>query len=336
MGHLRFGLAILVLLSHAGWRFWGLNPGVTAVIVFYAISGYVMSALIEHHYAHTASTCRFYLDRFLRIYPQYAAYAIVAALWLFSVGHPTDFLHLQPQPIDWINNLLIVPLNYFMINDSDRFTLVPPAWSLGAEVLFYALAPWLWRRWRVALALALVSLLTQATAWHGHIHTDWWGYRLIPGVLWVFVLGMALHRYQSTHPHRACYLAWLTPAGAILVWAYLAKHGLQTQPYHREVLVGIALGIPLVHLLSRHTITGSGIDQRLGDLSYGIFLNHFLLIWVLGLTQPQTQAQWILLISTSIALSAMTQTLIEKPILAWRRRWRGAQNTKLPKNEQSY
>ena len=51
MGILRFILAILVLLSHTGVSLLGLNPGVMAVIVFYAISGYVMAALIKRHYA---------------------------------------------------------------------------------------------------------------------------------------------------------------------------------------------------------------------------------------------------------------------------------------------
>lgn len=46
MGTLRYLLAILVLLSHAGVNLSGHHPGVMAVAVFYAISGYVMSALI--------------------------------------------------------------------------------------------------------------------------------------------------------------------------------------------------------------------------------------------------------------------------------------------------
>mgnify|MGYP003343567634 FL=1 len=50
MGYLRLILALLVLLSHAGWRVAGLNPGVTAVIGFYLISGYVMAGLVRSHY----------------------------------------------------------------------------------------------------------------------------------------------------------------------------------------------------------------------------------------------------------------------------------------------
>jgi peptidoglycan/LPS O-acetylase OafA/YrhL len=327
MGSLRFTLAILVLLSHAGMSIGGLNPGVSAVIVFYAISGYVMAALISRHYGQAAATGRFYLDRMLRIYPQYTFYALAVALWWYVAGRNTPFLQRPPEVSDWLNNLFIFPLNYFMYNGSDRFTLVPPAWSLGAELLFYALAPWLWRHWRIALALALASLLVQSTAWHGQIHSDWWGYRLMPGVLWVFVLGMALHRYQSAHPAVARRIVWTTPVVVALVAAYLAAQGHLSQPYHREVLIGLALGIPLIHLLSQTPPKGHGTDQRLGDWSYGIFLNHFLIFWVLQLEQPQTALQWVTVLLSSITLSALTQTFIEQPILRWRRHMRGASDT---------
>lgn len=77
MGTLRFFLALLVLYSHAGGRIQQLNPGVTAVVVFYIISGYVMTALMRRYYCPSPagptlpSTAHFYLDRLLRLYPQY-------------------------------------------------------------------------------------------------------------------------------------------------------------------------------------------------------------------------------------------------------------------------
>ncbi len=331
MGTLRFILAIAVMLSHSGVTLLGLNPGVMSVIVFYAISGYVMSALIERHYSQSARTPHFYLDRLARLYPQYLLYAAGAALWLFTIGHPTHYMHLQPTTVEWLNNLLVVPLNYYMYNGSDRFTLVPPAWSLGAEMFFYALAPWLWRHWRAALWLALASLFTQALAWHGILHSDWWGYRLLPGVLWVFVLGMAMQRFQKTQPHRARQLSWLTPLLAMGVGGYLYVTGMLSQPYHREVLLGLALAIPLIQFLTRSPSTIAAryrpMDRRLGDLSYGIFLNHFLLIWWLDLPPSPAPWQWGALIATSIILSALSQRLIEQPVLRWRRRWRRGKAT---------
>lgn len=325
MGILRFILAILVLLSHTGVTLHGLNPGVMAVVVFYAISGYVMAALIERHYTTPNRVIPFYGDRLLRIYPQYLFYAAATALWFFAVGHPTAFLSVQPSPQDWLNNVLVVPLNYFMFNGSDHYTLVPPAWSLGCEILFYLLAPWLWMHWRRAWLLGLASLGVQALAWHGLLHSDWWGYRLLPGVLWVFMLGMAVRRGQTKHPQTTHLAAAAPPLVAGAVALYLAATGHLAQPYHREVLLGLGLGLPLVHLLSQHTPQTPRLrqlDTLLGNASYGIFLNHFLLIWSLGLAQPQGPADWALLLFCSITLSLLSQRWLEQPVLRWRRQWR--------------
>lgn len=324
MGTLRFILAILVLLSHSGVTFGGLNPGVMAVVGFYIISGYVMAALIQRHYAAPHTTLHFYGDRLLRIYPQYAVYALATAVWLYTIGHSTHFLVLSPTATEVINNLLIVPLNYYMYNQSDRFTLVPPAWSLGAEVLFYALAPWLWRHWRWALALGAGSLFTQALAWHGLINGDWWGYRLLPGVLWLFLLGMALHRYQPTHPAATHRAVRLLPLLVACVAIYLQLSGHLQKPYHLEVLLGLSVCLPLVQWLSRQQFKAwlATTDTWLGNASYGIFLNHFLLIWLLGLEQPRHLVQWVILVLSSIALAIITQHLFEKPVLQLRRNWR--------------
>ncbi len=324
MGTLRFILAILVLLSHSGVSVAGLNPGVMAVVGFYVISGYVMAALIQRHYAEPHTTLRFYGDRLLRIYPQYAVYALATAAWLFTIGHSTHFLTLSPTATEVLNNLFIVPLNYYMYNQSDRFTLVPPAWSLGAELLFYALAPWLWRHWRWALLLGAGSLFTQALAWHGTINADWWGYRLLPGVLWLFLLGMALNRYQPTHPESTHRAVRMLPLLVAAVAIYLQLNGHLQQPYHREVLLGLCVCLPLVHWLSRQSIGPrlASADTALGNASYGIFLNHFLLIWMLGLEQPRHLHQWLTLVLSSIALAVITQYLFERPVLQLRRNWR--------------
>jgi len=325
MGILRFILAIGVLLSHTGVSLLGLNPGVMAVIVFYAISGYVMAALIGRHYAAPGRVGSFYADRILRIYPQYAFYAAAAALWFLTIGHATPFLSAPPRAQDWLNNILIVPLNYFMFNGADHFTLVPPAWSLGAEVVFYILAPWLWLRWRWALLLGAVSLCIQALAWHGVCNSDWWGYRLLPGVLWVFVLGMALHRYQSTHPQATVRVVLCLPLCSAAIATYLSVQGYLAQPYHREVLLGLGLGLPLVYLLSAHPLKPpwlQKLDGHLGNASYGIFLNHFVVIWCLGLEHPQGLGPWALLLFFSIALSLLTQRCLEQPVQKYRKQWR--------------
>ena len=326
MGTLRFILALLVLLSHTGLTVGGLNPGVVSVVVFYAISGYVMSALVAKHFSRPGQAKHFYIDRFARIYPQYLFYAAAAAVWFGAVGHTTPFLQHSPSATDWLNNLLIVPLNFFMFNAADQFSLVPPAWSLGAEVLFYAIAPWLWRYWRLAMLIAACSLGVQALAWHGVLPTDAWGYRLLPGVLWIFASGMALQRYQQSHPSWLRYAVWAVPLFSTCMALLLETADALQTPYNRDVLLGFAVALPSIHFLTQGGVPHAwhDWDQRLGDWSYGLFLNHFFCMWVLNLAKPQTPLQWFTLIACSVALSALTQRFLERPCVIWRQKRRQA------------
>lgn len=324
---------MLVMLSHTGFTLGGLNPGVFAVVVFYAISGYVMSALISRHFSRADEAGHFYIDRMARIGPQYFFYAAITAVWFFSAGHHTPFLQRMPTLQDVFNNVLIVPLNFFMFNGADQFTLVPPAWSLGAECLFYVLVPWLWRYWRWAMGAAALSLGVEALASMQALPTDAWGYRLLPGVLWIFLSGMALQRYQQTHATWVRRSISLTPALCLVAAGCLAWQSALPTPYNREVLLGFGVAMPIIWLLTTFAPkTGAWHlwDQRLGDLSYGIFLNHFFCMWTLDLANPQTIMQWLQLCATSIGLSALTQRFLERPSVIWRQKrrqaWRFANN----------
>lgn len=320
MGTLRLVLALAVLLSHAGVRVGYLNPGVTAVIGFYLISGYVMAGLIHRHYDEPARVNRFYLDRVLRLFPQYLAYAGATLAWYALTGTRTDFLQQAPSWQDIANNLLVVPLNFYMYTGADAFTLIPPAWSLGAELQFYLLAPFMLLWPRVGIALAALSLGVHAAALHGVLNTDWYGYRLLAGVLWVFAAGMLMFHAHRNRPTWATLMACAAPVLALLVYLYLRRLGLHTAPYHQEVLIGWGVGVPLLHWAGR--FKGGKVDHVAGDVSYGVFLNHFLLIWLLFPAPERTPLQLAVLALCSVALSWATQHWLEKPVLAWRRRLR--------------
>jgi peptidoglycan/LPS O-acetylase OafA/YrhL len=192
--------------------------------------------------------------------------------------------------------------------------------------LFYVLAPWLWRYWRFAKVLALASLAVQALAWFGVLPTDAWGYRLLPGVLWVFMAGMALQRYRKSLRTLSIKTLCLLPLAIGLLALGLRQQAVLGTPYNAEVLLGCALGLPAIQALTQWQALDNARfkvwDQRLGDLSYGIFLNHFLCMWVWGLTAPQTVADWCLLCGSSIFLSYVTQRFLERPSVAWRQQRR--------------
>jgi peptidoglycan/LPS O-acetylase OafA/YrhL len=319
LGTFRFALAILVALSHADVRVAGLNPGVVAVVCFYLISGYVMTGLVRSHYATIDRIPYFYADRALRIFPQYLAVAGLTLAWYWLSGAQTAFLRHPPDWSDLLANLAIVPLNFYMFNGTDAFTLIPPAWSLGAEVQFYVLIPFvlLLPIFFPVLAIAFIVL---AMAISGMINTEMYGYRLLPGVLVYFLVGALLYDARGDVTRRRLLIfgllsLLLAGVGCMLYFSW------QGFPYNKETWIGLVLGIPLLHWLGN--LRQGAIDNRLGDLSYGVFLNHFLIQWAI-VGKPVEPHNWVLYILASILLSGLTQILVERPALRLRKRFRKA------------
>ena len=318
LGTLRLILALLVALSHAGVAIAGFNPGVVAVVCFYLISGYVMTGLLRDHYPDVRHIPHFYLDRALRLFPQYLVVAGLTLVWFIATDRHTAFLQHAPQWLDLVNNLVVVPLNYFMYNGTDRFTLIPPAWSLGAEIQFYLLIPLLLLL-RLRMLAFLIGLAVFAAAAWGRLHTDTFGYRLLPGVLVFFLLGSALYDARNKRGNRGMAIAVAGILSAIAFAFILHRFGKLLSPYNPETLIGLAIGLPLLYWLGK--LPQQTLDNRLGDLSYGVFLNHFLIQWAF-IGQPAGTVEFGMYLAASILLSALTQRLVERPVLRWRRNLR--------------
>jgi peptidoglycan/LPS O-acetylase OafA/YrhL len=285
-GYLRFSLAVLVLISHLDIRFYGLNPGVIAVVLFYLLAGSVVSHLLTDILpGGKGQLAAFYFDRSLRIFPLYLYILSLTALFLVltSFGNP------QFSFIRTINNLLIVPLNYFMFVDSTILTepdwcLVPPAWSLGAELQAYILLPFVLRNRIIKVLLVLVSFAVYMLANISIIHPDYFGYRLIAGVFFIFVVGSSVQLNNSTTPNAGDPLdkwlpltVWLIIFGSGIIFFYTNTF---SPAYTKETFLGLLIGIPLIHLTTR-TRKKLPLNAIFGSLSYGVFLSHFLVIWLL-------------------------------------------------------
>ncbi|MCV6588821.1 MAG: acyltransferase [Marinobacterium sp.] len=329
-GTFRLLLAIAVALSHIGITVAGLNPGVTAVAVFYLISGFMMTGLLRQHYTSIRVVHRFYLDRALRIYPQYL-FVLVLTITLVSLAS-IDSVYLSGLEVRsyaeiLLANLAIIPLNFFMFTGIHDVTLIPPAWSLGAELQFYLLLPFvLLLPARGRLLLMLASLLVFMVASTGLINSDWYGYRLLPGILWVFLLGGWLQERVVQSVSRADFYAAAIQLAVLLapllLWGlWLQMRGQLALPFNREVLLGVLAGAPAILLLAQ--LPRHRFDEKLGDLSYGTFLAHFLVVW-LGKAEilPSAQSQPLLFIGISLFLGVIGFYLVERPVVRWRRRLR--------------
>lgn len=315
MGTYRLLLAICVLLSHLGIVIKGHDSGVSAVVSFFLLSGFVMTALIRQKYSATNRIGAFYLDRAMRLFPQFLLYMALTAA-LIAIAHPNSPFLTDLTPVKEILNFLMLPLVFFM--QIGNAVLIPQAWSLGLELTFYIAIPFLliYRLERVAFAGSVAIFLL---AYFRIINTDVFGYRLLPGTLFIFLCGSFLYRLKSAK-RIAALVATYTAAAALFI--AVRKTPFLQVPDNFDVLVGFLIGLPAIALLSRMKL--GALDEMLGNVSYGVFLNHFLLIWlfqVIGISMSSTRNVAIL-IACSFALGWASYMFVERPILKYRRRLR--------------
>lgn len=315
-GALRFCLATLVVLSHLG-RPGPVNVGIAAVVVFYMLAGYVVTHLLQKHFP-PGRLGAFYAERFLRIYPLYLLCLAGVSVFLFTTG----FGPAKLTPLTALANLAIIPLNFYMFSDFfviRGFAILPTAWSLGAEMQAYAILPLIIRSQRAKWIVGLFSLLVFTASASGLFNADTWGYRLLPGILFVFLTGSAISKTTKT-PDMADRFDRVFP---YLCWTWLLFLLIGLGIYHRvsdisaTVMLGFLLGMPMVMFTSTSKIR-IPCDDVLGRISYGLFLIHIPVSWLAEylFSWPLTSIYTLLFVmGVSVALSVGATFTVER--LAW-------------------
>lgn len=318
MGTYRFLLAIAVALSHIGVTFaGGHNPGSVAVISFFLISGFVMTGLVRMHYSSFRKVPMYFVDRLARIFPQYLLFLGLAIAGYFFFGVSSQWLT-RTSPACVAANVFAVPLDFFMFSpEMAACMFIPQAWSLGLELTFYILFPFILIGGRRNLWFASSLLVWFVAAW-GLIDTDAWGYRLLPGTLFIFLLGSYIYDVKRPTPgHPAVLVFVLMIASAIVLYV----SGKLRPPYTYEVMAGLLIGLPALFFLAEKK--RRWWDDWLGNLSYGIFLCHFFVISVFdSFGVPRDLKSDVFIIAASIGLAYLGYVAIEQPVVRWRKRLR--------------
>jgi len=273
-GALRLLLAVTVAVSHLGVRPCGFQIGVMSVMIFYLLAGMVADKLIST--PGLSSPLAYWSNRLHRIVPLYYFSLIIASIaWFF--GAKSFFLARSPSAADLFANIFIIPLSYFMYTGQDAFTLIPPAWSLGVELQFYLLVPLLLPRRGLMLLVLWTSFFVFCLAVLGVLNTDYFGYRLLPGVLFVFLAGALLHRgiLGCAGSRQILVGLWF---GLVLLTVWVLCRG-QHLPFNYEALAALLVGLPLLYFSTSPFPLWA--DRIFGVLSYGVFLLHLPALWLL-------------------------------------------------------
>jgi len=316
LGYFRLILSIIVMLSHANVRINGLNPGVIAVVIFYMLAGMVVTHLWQDIIpAGKGRLLRFYKDRLLRIMPLYLYAVSLTLIFLLvtSYGAP----HYSALPL--LNNLLVIPLNYYMYADSailsnPAWCLVPPAWSLGVELQAYLLLPLILISPPARTVLFIISFTIYSAANLAYLPTDYFGYRLLVGVFFIFIVGFYIKAASTSKAKRKQLLVgYLLISLNYLLLMYFDSF---THAYTQETMLGLVVGMPILWFCSQFKRKIS-YDSSAGSISYAVFLMHFLVIWVIdayNLAPKETAIYWVLLVGITFFISCFGVYLIESKV----------------------
>lgn len=312
----RGAASIVVLLQHIvaaqypafeEWSRSTVDFGRVGVVAFFVVSGYVITLSLEHQDART-----FVVRRFFRLFPLY--WLVLAAMLLIGALVPSE-ASTDVTPLLLLANVLMIQ------GITPLASIVPTAWTLGIELLFYAqafvarLARWL--RQSVYLGYVWLAVYLGFSVAGGVLHRD------LPttpaALLYTAAFGQAL--YLRDHRGGRAWLP-LVIAGIVVIPAgAFAAGGADAQwppmTYALSYLAGMALFGAFY--LFRERISSPWIVW-LGGISYAVYLVHPVMYRVVELVTGIPLVIVVVTISTTIVVSVLLHRYVEKPFIAWGRR----------------
>jgi peptidoglycan/LPS O-acetylase OafA/YrhL len=359
---------LCVVTGHAGAQIPFIHDGTQAVQIFFMISGFYMALILDGKYTslrqfYASRSLRIFVpyymavlfvilvslvsgvlfSHYLALHPFFDATrnnglagVVLATLSNVTLLFQDVILYLsQPagQALRTTANFVADPFPLW------HYQLVPQCWSVSLELMFYLLVPFLARISSARLvAVAGSSLLLRVFAYEVlELKADPWAYRFFPFEIALFVLGMLGYRFyrrflkqrprKEAHPR----LARLYSLGAAT--AFTAAHAYVV--LHLTLLVGRPYGLLLSYALWPfglgllfHLGRSDRFDQKVGELSYPVYLLHFVLnmfLWVIFHRLGWPAAEWttgFALVCAAVAtgVAGLMYHFLLRPFEAWRGR----------------
>ena len=344
MGVLRFLLAFSVLAGHVGLGV-KLLPGDAAVQIFYAISGFYMALVLDTNKAYS-NPVTFLKQRALRLLPIYWAALLATVVLIMTVGLPDRWVEAYrlidvttPTLLVYLfSNLFILGQDAFMflqiapgggvsfqphmnsaVHPAYFLLVVPQAWTLSLEMMFYAMAPFvLTRSKRVLLALLTLSVGTRLMLIPFGLRGEPWSYRFFPSELALFLTGAMAYRLV-TKPVKAPFWMQYFLIATVVIIAVVCGRAEVGDPFRfRPSFVAmwlLLLGIPGLFSLTRSNV----IDRTIGELSYPLYISHMIAVFaaqsgIFGQPHP------IFTAIIALALAVFFYVAIDMPIERFRHR----------------
>lgn len=286
MGIVRLFLALSVVSSHMeSYPPISMANGVFAVKLFFIISGFYM-AMVYRNYS---SNIKFWCSRYLRLYPTYFI-CVICALMLYYGSYLKD-IQLLPVAaqillgvtqlsllfqdillwlsIDMNHEIGFVPIYRAWEDSIYQYALLFPAWSLGSELMFYLVTPFIMRVSRLYVVLVCATLLKLCTYYYFGENDGMHFY--FPITIGYFALGALIYynraRLEYAAPYNYCIFSFVLLM--IIFYQYIESYFL-----HDILLLILGLTIPAIFAITKD----KQWDQYLGSLAYPVYCSHALVI----------------------------------------------------------
>ncbi|RYY74845.1 MAG: acyltransferase [Gammaproteobacteria bacterium] len=283
------GLAILmVIITHVSPA----TPGVSGLVsnlcsygrmgvqLFFVLSAFTLCLTFAARMNEQYALRKFYIRRYLRIAPMYYlgilfyTGLLIADRGLESVNFISAAWHF----------LLLHGLNMAAFN-----SVVPGGWSIGVEILFYLIFPFIFRQvygsQRAILATLIVSVLISSSVYFYlvffakvEVNAYSLGYWNFLNQLPVFIVGflLYLHFFNTETRVNTFFLCMIfLGATAVSLLFYMSKLIFST------VLIPLASAISfyaLALLFSRYAFLANKPLQEIGKVSFSMYLIHFIVV----------------------------------------------------------
>jgi peptidoglycan/LPS O-acetylase OafA/YrhL len=335
---LRAVAVYLVVVFHAGSE--PFSGGFIGVDVFFVLSGFLVTRLLVRDLTSRGSVSfeRFYARRFRRLLPAAFVMLVVTATVVSALASP---LEVDQAEEAFQAAFLYVANWYFVDQATDYFgadvatSPVLHFWSLAVEEQFYLLWPLLLgglyavarrfggRRWHVLrLLVAAGALASVAWAWslrssdpiRGYYGTDARAYQLLAGALLALTPGLLAR--LSTFDRTARW-AGVAGLGALVL---VSSSWVEVDAIER----GMAATVVAVAIIASLEAARGGVARGvlsaspmvyLGKVSYGTYLWHWPVIWVMARTLELSVLSTVALTAlTATGLASLSYQLLEQPI----------------------
>lgn len=363
---MRFIAAFLVLVHHAEQirlkeglsNFKDLsvaNFGYDAVVFFFVLSGFLITYLLlrEQKEHNKISIKRFYQRRIVRIWPLYFI-LVILGLWVVPtaihlLGYPYTMPYTAGESLPYF--VFFMP---FMVNILYGHSMLEPLWSIGVEELFYlwwAPAVKWFRKHLLTLLLTVISLkylLLTLIYYHvievSPITSQVIGTLMFEAMAIGGLSAWLLFRTKQAIGSKPLFSRWsqlivlLFVAGRIFAHQWLcSQSGLFDVLYNTPIISSFLMIVAYAYLIVAISVGEDSIAgqkearwlSKLGEISYGIYMYHMLVIFgVILLTKPflattcpiiSTSIFYLLVIGGTIGTSWLSKRFIEDRFLKFKK-----------------